>query len=100
MKNDITLLKVRHKKNIEDSNFLSVYGKLVYRDASLTEEEKFYILKIALYFLNSEDENIKRLGYRIILMYSNLFADYDPLYDVALNLEYIPITKFIERKYD
>ncbi|MES3004871.1 MAG: DEAD/DEAH box helicase [Patescibacteria group bacterium] len=99
MSNDITLRKVRLEKNIQDSFFLDVYGKLIYRDTSLTEEQKFYLLKLALYFLNSEDVNIQRLGYRIILMYSNLFGDYNPLYDVALNLEYIPITKFIENKH-
>lgn len=97
--NEITLRKVRLGKNINDSFFLDVYAKLIYRDTSLTEEEKFYLLKLALYFLNSEDKNVQHLGYRIILMYSNLFGDYDPLYDVALNLEYIPITKFIENKH-
>ncbi len=99
MNNEITLLKVRLKNNLNDSFFLGVYAKLIYRDPSLTEEENFYLLKLALYFLNSEDKNVQRLGYRIILMYSNLFSSYAPLYDVALNLEYIPITKFIENKH-
>jgi hypothetical protein len=97
--NNITLGQIRHKNNLEDSLFLEVYQKLLKKDASLSEAQKFYILKIAIYFLNSKDDNIERLGYRLILMYSNQYSDYRPLFDVALSRNYIPVSKFIERKY-
>lgn len=95
---DITLNKIRHKGNLDDSLFLIVYLKLI-KGEDLSEGEKFYILTVAVYFLNSKDENVERLGYRIILRYSNQFRDYQPLHDVALSREYIPVAKFIETKY-
>lgn len=96
---EITLNKIRNKNNLENSFFLGLYKKLLLGDTSLSENEKFYLLKIAVYFLNSKDQKVEQLGYRIILMYSNQFIDYEPIYDVALSREYIPITKFIENKY-
>ncbi len=96
---EITLRKVRHRSNLEGSTFLSLYERLILGDTTLTNDEKFFLLKIAIYFLNSKDENIERLGYRIILRYSNMYSDYVPLHDVALSRDYIPVAKFIERKY-
>ena len=96
---EITLRKVRHRSNLDDSTFLSLYERLILGDVTLTDDEKFFLLKIAVYFLNSKDENVERLGYRIILRYSNLYGDYVPLHDVALSRDYIPVAKFIERKY-
>jgi len=96
---DITLAKLRHRQNLDNSLFLKLYEKLVLGYTDLSEEEKFYLLKMAILFLNSEDANVQILGYRIILRYSNQFGDYEPLYDIALNRSYIPITKYIERKY-
>ena len=96
---EITLGKIRHRGNLEDSTFLPLYKRLILGDITLTQGEKFFLLKIAVYFLNSKDENVERLGYRIILRYSNLYSDYLPLHDVALSRDYIPVAKFIERKY-
>ena len=95
---EITLNKIKNKRNLDDSFFLPTYGKLI-KGEDLTEEEKFYILKVALFFLNSKEESVERFGYRIILRYSNQFRDYQPLHDVALSREYIPIAKFAENKY-
>lgn len=96
---EITLGKIRHRNNLEDSTFLSLYERLVLGDTALTDGEKFFLLKIAVLFLNSKDENVERLGYRIVLRYSNLYGDYVPLHDVALSRDYMPVAKFIERKY-
>ena len=93
----LTLRKIRSRNNLDDSVFLRLYERLILGDTSLTDNEKFFLLKIAAFFLNSKDENVERLGYRIILRYSNLYTDYLPLHDVALSRDYIPITKFIER---
>ena len=32
-------------------------------------------------------------------MYSNVFNDYQRLYDISINKDYIPVSKFIEEKY-
>lgn len=96
---EITLGKIRRRSNLENSTFLSLYVRLILEDTTLTDNEKFFLLKISVYFLNSKDENVERLGYRIILSYSNLYEDYIPLHDVALSRDYIPVAKFIERKY-
>lgn len=96
---DITLKKVRNKQNLDDSSFLSVYKKLVLFDGNLSNEEKSFILKVAIYFLNSKDQDIERFGYKIILRYCNQFNDYEPLRDIALSRDYIPIAKFIENHH-
>lgn len=93
---EITIRKIRHKNNVDNSTFLEAYRKLLVNSQDLSDDERFYLLKIALLFLNAKDENVERLGYGIVLRYSNQFRDYKPLYDVALTRDYIPITKFIE----
>jgi hypothetical protein len=95
----ITLRRIRRRNNLENSTFLSLYKQLILGDTTLNDNQKIFLLSIAIYFLNSKDENVERLGYRIILKYSNLYHDYVPLHDVALSRDYIPIVKFIETKY-
>ncbi len=95
--NDLTLLQLRHKNNLDGSFFLEVYTRLI-TGQSLNEEEKAYLLKIGIIFVGSSDKNIEKLGYRIILHYSNRFLDYAPLYDIALGRNYIPIVGYLERK--
>lgn len=85
------------RKCIGDSNLQLDYANLVLgRDNLLSEISKIRLLKFAIVFLNSSDSQIKRLGYRMIVCYSNLFNDYKPLYDVAINQGLIPISSFIE----
>src|SRR5699024_12532056 len=50
----------------------------------------------AVILINEEDEYIARLGYRIIVFYTNQTKDYKALYDVSLNLGIIPLVKSIE----
>jgi len=99
MLNEITIGKIRYRGNIDDSAFLKAYEKLQTNCELLSYDEKFYLLKLAILFLNSTDKEVVLLGYCIILRYSNKFKDYGPLYDVAMSRSYIPITKFIENKY-
>lgn len=96
---EITLRKIRRPRNLDGSVFLSLYERLIVGDTTLADNEKFFLLKIAVIFLNSKDDKVERLGYRIILRYSNLYRDFAPLHDVALSRDYIPVAKFIERKY-
>jgi len=95
--NDLTLLQLRHKNNLDGSDFLDVYQKFI-TNQQLTELEKTYLLKIGIIFMGSTDKNIEKMGYKVILHYSNRFSDYTPLYDVALNKDYIPIVGYLERK--
>jgi hypothetical protein len=96
---EITIRKIRHRNNLDDSVFLALYQRLILGDTTLNDEEKLFLLRIAVYFLNSKENNVERLGYRIILRYSNLFIDYIPLHEVALSRDYIPVAKFIENRY-
>lgn len=85
------------RKYIGVSNLQLDYENLILgRNDLLSEISKIRLLKFAIIFLNSSDSQIKRLGYRIIVCYSNLFNDYKPLYDVAINQGLIPVSSFIE----
>ncbi|WP_417783848.1 DEAD/DEAH box helicase [Terasakiella pusilla] len=89
---DLTLLKLR-----KSDRLFNLYMKLVMGD-EMADVEKEAILRIALLFLNDEKEILRRLGYRIILFYSNKYRDYAPLYDIAINSGFAPISKIIEDK--
>ena len=82
---------------LKSDYFDNIYKKLLKKDISMTNKEKHFLLVSSILFLNSNDTKINKLGYRIIVKYSNLFNDYIPLYDVAINLDYIPICHFIEK---
>lgn len=96
----ITLKQIQIKDSIFDTNFLIAYKKLITGNSeSITYSEKFLLLKFAVLFLNYGEKELEKFGYKIILTYSNLFTDYTPLYDIAINKNYIPVAKFIEDKY-
>ena len=78
-------------EDIDKINFKDLYLRLIKKDKNISDKDKIYLLTLAILFLNSQNENVRKLGYKIILKYSNLFEDYIPLYDVAINLNYIPI---------
>lgn len=85
-------LTIRRIKNTE---FVNLYSKLI-TNAELSYCEREKLLEIAIIFINSQDLYVKRLGYRIIVVYSNRFNDYSPLYDISINQELYPISRFIE----
>jgi len=94
------LQDVQNKKILENSIFFAAYKKLFlgkYDD--LPEKDLFLLLKFAVIFLNTNDYHLNKFGYKIILRYSNLSNNYIPLYDIAINNNYIPVVKFIEKKY-
>ena len=94
---NIALTQIRNSRNIQDSPFLDAYSKLITKKP-LNDGEKLRLLEIALVFLGSQDANVQKFGYAIILTYSNRFNDYRPLYDVAMSRDYVPIAAFIERQ--
>jgi len=83
-------------RSLRNTSLSQLYFKLLRRE-DLDNREKEAILQIALLLLNTGDENCQELGYRIVILYSNHFSDYKPLYDVAINKGFIPVAKSIEK---
>ena len=90
-KNDLTLRK------LNNTNFVQAYEEFLL-GKNMNRDKYIRMLAIATLFINSGDENIKNLGYRIIVIYCNRTEDYRPLYDVAVNSGLIPVAHFIEEK--
>lgn len=93
---DLTVKKLRLRSNIEGSFFLNLYTRLM-KAEELSEEEFIDILRFAVLFLRSSDKVVSRLGYRIILQYSELTRDYEPLHAVAQVRDLIPVVAAVER---
>lgn len=91
MKKDLTLARVRN------TDFPRLYRKFIL-DEEMQLKDKEKILEIATIFLNSENTYVQNLGYRIVLVFCNRTKDYRPLYEVAVNLGYIPVAKSIDRE--
>lgn len=96
MGNEVTLRKL--KNQLDESWFQTAYTKLALGEKiSLNDETLIRLLKTAILFCHYGDANLKKFGYKIILAYSLLFRDFQPLYDIAINLGYYPIVSFIDR---
>ncbi len=94
---NITLKKINSSKN-SSSDFIKIYYNLLSNKKELlTKKDLQFLLRNALLFLNQKDLETKKFGYSIILHYSLLYNDYIPLYEISLNLGFIPITHFIEK---
>ncbi|WP_218832392.1 DEAD/DEAH box helicase [Shouchella clausii] len=89
-------MKGLNLNRLRNTNFDSLYQKLVTGN-SITEKECRKLLTLAIIFINEQDENMLKLGYRIIVLYCNQTKDYKPLYDIAINKGLYPIVKSIER---
>lgn len=97
--NNITLDNIRSNINWE-YKFFKLYEQLVVsQKPNLEDKDKQFLLKLAIIYLNQEDKDLNKFGYRIILEYSIKFNDFAPLYEIAISQGYIPIAKFIENKY-
>lgn len=86
------------RKNLAASFFETAYIKLQLNE-ELSNTEIQNLLKNAIIFSNFRDTDLQKLGYKIIVSYSNKYTNYKPLYDFAINKGYIPISKFIELKH-
>ncbi|WP_252248166.1 DEAD/DEAH box helicase [Clostridium sp. ZBS20] len=82
-------------KRLKNTSFVSLYSDFIL-NRNMCSNKYMKILALATIFLNSNDEYIKHLGYRMIIIYSNQTNDYKPLYEVAINLGMIPIAQFIQ----
>ena len=86
------------RKKIRSSDFESSFYKLML-NINLGENELNLLLRCAIVFVNFGDFDIQKLGYKIIVNYSNQYNDYKPLYDFSINKGFMPISKLIERAY-
>ncbi|MEJ5053346.1 DEAD/DEAH box helicase [Sphingobacterium sp. MYb382] len=93
---EITLKEFRKYQN--STFFNNAYVKLQL-GKKLSDEEIVNLLSTAIFFSNWGDIDLQKLGYKIIVSYSNKYSDYKPLYDFAINKGYIPVSKFIENKH-
>lgn len=96
---NIEEITLREFRKHQDSTFFSdAYIKLQLGEI-LSEEEIINLLSTAIIFSNWGDNDLQKLGYKIIVSYSNRYSDFKPLYDFAINKGYIPISKFIENNH-
>ena len=84
-------------RKIRNTTFPTLYKRFLL-DEELSSKEIERLLSIAIIMLNSSNIDVQRLGYRIIVIYSNRTQDYAPLYEISINQGLFPITKFIDRK--
>lgn len=89
--NDLTISMIKNNKD-----FLSKYEKLCV--SKFDKKEALALLSVAVLFLRSSNQTINNLGYRIIILYSNITKDYSPLYEISINEGLYPISAFIDKK--
>lgn len=89
--NDLTLQMIK-----SNDSFMSIYEKLC--TSVIDKNEAKALLSIAILFLRNSNQIINKLGYRIIVLYSNQYNDYRPLYEISINEGLYPISAFIDRK--
>mgnify|MGYP001237632800 FL=1 len=92
MAKELTLSKLKN------TDFINVYSKFLKND-QLTRSDYELVLSLAVCFINSQNADINRLGYRIIVQYANRTHDYAPLYEIAINYGLYPISKMIDAKF-
>lgn len=85
-------------KRLRNTDFSDLYRDFIL-ERQMENRKYFKILALATLFINSQDDIIKKFGYRLVVMYGNQTGNYKPLYEISMNLGIIPITKFIEKKY-
>ena len=91
-------IKIYNLKTIQAIH--DVVGKLFLSDTTINNEEKQFLLSLAIILMEQyqKDSNYKtalELAYFIILKYSILFQDWQPLYDLSINFGFYPISNAI-----
>lgn len=91
-------IKICNLKTIQPIH--DVVCKLLLSDTTINNEEKQFLLSLAIILIDQyqKDTNYKtsfELAYFIILKYSILFNDWQPLYDLSINFGFYPISNAI-----
>lgn len=96
-----TLNGFRTTSTYEGSDFQKLYERLLISKDSeeFTDDERSMLLKWSIVFCSQSFIEVRKLGYRIVVRYANLFKDYYPLYDIALHEGFIPVAKYIESNF-
>lgn len=82
-------------RKLYNTEFPELYKKLQI-GVELSDIELEKILSIGIFLARLDNKNLKRLGYRLFLLYSKITDDYKPLYELSLNKGLISISQFIE----
>ncbi|KAE9627792.1 DEAD/DEAH box helicase family protein [Aeromonas veronii] len=85
-------------RKLANTRFKNLYFQLLKEDV-MEDADVVKLLAIAVLLLNHQTPEIRHLGYRIILFYSNLTGRYEALYDVALNHGLHPVSAVISRHF-
>lgn len=88
MKKDLTL------NRIKNTDFSDIYQDFILNKNS-NDVDYQSILSLAIILINSENDYIQKLGYRMVVTYCNQTQNYQPLYEIAINMGLFPISKFI-----
>lgn len=78
-----------------NTKFKELYWKLLTTPDDMNDKEYEILLSLGMYFVGRENKHIRKLGYRLFLLYSKHTKDYKPLYELSLNKGLIPISQFI-----
>ena len=92
---NLTLKEVRFAPNLNDSRFWHLYLKL-FDGGRLRKRQRVELLTFAILFVRSPEEHLNKLGYRVILQYTDRYNDFRPLYSLALLKGLAPIAASIE----
>ncbi|WP_027120839.1 DEAD/DEAH box helicase [Mycoplasmopsis lipofaciens] len=86
-------------EDIYTKEFTFIFNKAL-KHEKLTLQEWNFLLSVAILCIrdNNWDQNVKKLGYRILLIYGVANNDYIPLYEYTENEGYYPISEFIGQK--
>ncbi|MBQ8643474.1 MAG: DEAD/DEAH box helicase [Candidatus Methanomethylophilaceae archaeon] len=90
------------KKMLKSEHFKRVFSKLV-SDTEMDDRECEYILSCAQMIVQPDirreyGQDALDLSYYILLKYSICYRDYQPLYDISVNMGYYPTSSFILNK--
>jgi len=82
-----------------DDRFVRINEKLA-RGVSLKQDEAMFCLSVAILLIKEYEKDRRRtsyleFGYFLILNYSLQSNDYEPLFDISINLGFYPISRFI-----
>lgn len=92
MINNLTWLK-------DNERFVEINAKLA-TGYPLSEEESTFCLSVAVLLIKEYEKDMRRasfleFGYYLILSYALQSSNYEPLFDLSVNLGFYPISKFI-----
>lgn len=95
---------IKDTKEILKLNKIQIYSDLIKKlslnDPSFSEGEKTFMLSCAILLMREYSSDRRRtsfakVAYYIILKYSLLFNDFEPLYDFCVNMGFYPIAQVI-----